>query len=155
MIAIFLFTVSGCKSNIAYSYNQKIIRIEKGLDPYIDEAMGKFNIFHENKNYDSVIIISQDMENRIEKGIKEIQEMNMSTVEGGDTFKRAAIKYFSQMKNVFTAYKSFAIQTDEETREVERQRLIEITNEYEIDIETMRTAQRKFAATNNFRIKEK
>lgn len=130
------------------------MKLEKDLGPYIDEALTKFNAFYENKNYDSVVIVSQGMEDIIEEKTIEIQKIDMSDVEGGDEFKKSAVKYFSQMKDVFTAYKKFGMQTNEEAREKERLRMSEITSEYDIGIRVMREAQRKFAAANNFKIKE-
>lgn len=153
LVVLLLISLSGCKPNKAFNYNQKVMRLEKDLGPYIDEAIRKFNAFYKSKNYDSVVIVSQDMENIIEDKTREIQKINMSDVEGGDEFKKSAIKYFSQMKDVFTAYKRFGMQTNEETREQERLRMSEISDEYDSGIEAMREAQRKFAKTNNFRIK--
>ena len=46
------------------------------------------------------------------------------------------------------------MQTNEQTREQERLRMSEITDEYDEGIKVMRDAQRKFAETNNFKIKE-
>jgi hypothetical protein len=109
LVVLLLLLFSVCKPNKAYDYNQKVMKLEKDLGPYIDEAVGKFNAFYKDKNYDSVVIVSQNMEDIIEDKTREIQKINMSDVEGGDEIKKSAIKYFSQMKAVFSAYKRFGM----------------------------------------------
>jgi len=153
LVIVFIVSLSGCKPNVAVTYNQKVMSLEKDLGPYIDQAISKFNAFHKNKNYDSVVIVSQGMEDIIEEKIKEIQRMNMADAEGGEEFKKSSIKYFAQMKDVFTAYKRMGMQTNEEARERERLQMSEITDEYDSGIKTMRKAQQKFAEANNFKIK--
>jgi hypothetical protein len=150
---IALATMAGCKSKSAFNYSEKIVKMEKDLGPDIEKADAQMAKFIETQTYDSVAIIAARMETLVEGKISEIKSTEPPAVEKADNFKRAAIRFFTFMKNMYTAYKNFASQTNEEEREKERQKLVDLATQIETAVKEMQKAQKEYADANNFKIK--
>ena len=149
-----LATVSGCKSKSAFDYSEKIVKLERDLGPDIEMADEKMAKFLETQKYDSVVLISTRMEGLVDEKLTQIKTMAPPSVAKADNFKSAAIRYFSFMKNMYTAYKTFASQTSEEEREKERQNLVDLAAKAEAAVKEMQGAQKEYADANNFKIKD-
>jgi hypothetical protein len=145
----------GCKSKVAFNYSQTIVKIEKSLEPDVVNASEKITGYLEDGDFDSVALVSAGMEKLVESKLKEVQQLEAPPVEEGENFKRASIRYFSYMRDTYTAYRKFGEQTTEEAREEERKKLLRFVNDARNAVEQMQAAQRKFAAANNFRIEDK
>jgi len=151
---VLLATVSGCKSKTAFDYSEKIVRLERDLGPHIEKADQQMAKYLETQTYDSVISISTRMENLVETKLEVIKNSQPPSVEEADNFKKAAIRYFNYMKSMYTSYKNFASQTEEEGKEKARQQLVTLAGQGEDEVKNMQMAQRKYARANNFKIKQ-
>lgn len=146
--------ITGCGPKSAFNYSEAIVRIEKSMEPdakTADEELGRLLM---NGNYDSAVVVTRRMENLVAGKQKEVEQLEMPRVKEADNFRRAAIRYFSYIKGLYTAYKRYAMQTNEEDRETERKRLLRIIEDKSDAIENMQRAQRKYAEANGFRIKD-
>jgi hypothetical protein len=152
---LFFFLLTGliaCKSKSAFNYSEKIVKIEKSLIPDIERTETQVSGFFSRESYDSAVIVSKRMEDLVDSKIKEIEKFEPPHVNGADNFKQAALKYFSYMKNIYTSYKRYAMQTNEEDREKERQQLLKIVDEKEEAIADMQRAQSRYAEANGLRV---
>lgn len=155
LMVLLLTILVGCGPDKAYKYNQAIVDIDNEMVHHIDQATKKFNIFYKDDNYDSLVIVSQEMLGIVEKKLEEIRGMDMPDVIKGEEFKNAALRYFSSVKNGYTAYKVLGMETNEEEREVKRQRLVQAINEQEKELKIFIAAQRKFAYSNNLKLQKR
>jgi hypothetical protein len=151
---VLLATVSGCKSKTAFNYSEKIVKLERDLGPHIEKADEQMAKYLETQTYDSVISISTRMENMVDSKLEVIKNSQPPSVAEADNFKKAAIRYFNYMKSMYTSYKNFASQTEEEGKEKARQQLVSLAGQGEDEVKNMQMAQRKYASANNFKIKE-
>jgi hypothetical protein len=151
---VLLATVSGCKSKTAFDYSEKIVNLERDLGPHIEKADEQMAKYLETQTYDSVISISTRMENLVDSKLAVIKNSQPPSVSEADNFKKAAIRYFNYMKSMYTCYKNFASQTEEEGKEKARQQLVTLAGQGEDEVKNMQMAQRKYARANNFKIKE-
>lgn len=144
-----------CQSTTdANSYNHYFVEKERKIGSYTDAAISKFNVYYSTDNYDSLAIVSEQVEKIItdelyDMGLKKIPE----EIIGGEELKRAFISYFSYMKSVFTAYKELGLQENADKREAARARLSILIERNDSEIKAMQKAQRKFAYDNNLRMK--
>lgn len=155
---LFFFLLAGCitcRSKSAFEYSERIVRTERSLAPDIERTEDQVGNFFTEENYDSAVIVSRRMEDIIGSKIEEIEKLEPPHVKEADNFKRASLKYFSYIKSIYTAYRRYAMQTNEEDRETERLRLVKIVNEKKEAIEDMQRAQSKYAKANGFRVNEK
>jgi len=97
-------------------------------------------------------MMSQQMESLADSTLKEIQKLEAPRVKEGDNFKKAAVRYFSYIKNIYTSFNRFVMAATDEQKEIERERLAKIIKDKKETTEAMQEAQRKFAAANDFRI---
>lgn len=151
LLLTFLFS---CKSKTAYEYSQQIVQIETQLSAAIAIADKKVSKFLQSQQNDSAIMITRQMEELADNKLKEVQRLDAPDVEGGDNFKKAAVRYFSYLKSIYTSFKKFTMATTDEAKEAERRKLVRIVNEKEEATEALQAAQQKFAAANNFRIEK-
>lgn len=151
---ILLATITGCKSKTAFNYSEKIVKLERDLGPEIAKTEKQMAKFLETQAYDSVISISSHMENMVESKLEIIRNTQAPTVPEADNFKKAAIRYFTYMKSIYSAYKNYASQTEEEGREKARQEWANVAEQGDDEVNSMQMAQRKYAKANNFKIRE-
>ena len=151
LLLTFLFS---CKSKTAYEYSQQIVQIETQLSAAIAIADKKVSKFLQSQQNDSAIMITRQMEELADDKLKEVQRLDAPDVEGGDNFKKAAVRYFSYLKSIYTSFKKFTMATTDEAKEAERRKLVRIVNDKEEATEALQAAQQKFAAANNFRIEK-
>lgn len=151
LLLTFLFS---CKSKTAYEYSQQIVQIEIQLSAAIAIADKKVSKFLQSQQNDSAIMITRQMEELADDKLKEVQRLDAPDVEGGDNFKKAAVRYFSYLKSIYTSFKKFTMATTDEAKEAERRKLVRIVNDKEEATEALQAAQQKFAAANNFRIEK-
>lgn len=150
---VLLATITGCKSKTAFNYSEKIVKLEKDLGPEIANTEKQMAKFLETQAYDSVISVSTRMENLVESKLEIIRNTQAPTVPEADNFKKAAIRYFTYMKTIYSTYKNYASQTEEEGREKARQEWASIAEQGDDEVNSMQMAQRKYAEANNFKIR--
>lgn len=152
---VLLATVTGCKSKSAFNYSEKIVKLETDMGPDIEKADESMAKYLETQTYDSVISISTRMEGLVNSKLIEIMNTEPPAVEQADNFKKAAIRYFTYFRNMYSAYKNFAMRTDEAEKEIARKQLVDLAGQVENEVKEMQAAQRKYANANNFKIKDK
>ena len=150
---VLLAAMAGCKSKAAFDYSQRIVKMEKDLAPEKEKADLRMSQYIEVQNYDSVMSISSRMESLVNDKLNEIKKLDAPNVPKAENFKRAAIRFFSFMKSMYTAFKSFASQTNEEEREKERQKLVDIAGRAEDAVKEIQKVQKEYADANNFKIR--
>jgi len=155
LLAASLLTIMiSCKSKKAFDYSEAIVRMEAELSADIAEADQKLTEYLNAQKLDSAILMSRQMEALAESKLKEVQKMNVPEVVEGDNFKRAAIRYFSFIKSIYTSFKKFTIATTDAEKEKERKKLTRIIAEKKEITEAMQKAQQRFAAANDFTVGE-
>jgi vacuolar-type H+-ATPase subunit I/STV1 len=153
LILLLLLTgMTACKSKSAFAYSEAIVKIQRTLDPGIIATENQFSDFLTKGNYDSAAAVSGRMESLVDSKLKEVEKLETPNVKEADNFRRAVIRYFSYLKSIYTAYKRYAIQTNDEDREAERLKLLRVIDDKEEAIEDIQKAQAKYAQANGFRI---
>lgn len=153
LIAIVCFFATGCKSKKAMDYNDMIVREQKKLAESMDEEGPELRGYFANYAYDSIASVSNRMEARINAIIAEVNKAPVPNVSQGLNFKKAALQYFNYMKDVYTAYKNYGMQTSPDGREIQMQVIEKMTNGEDQVIADMQKAQQIFAKNNGFKIK--
>lgn len=151
---IICFIILACKSKAAFKYNGIIVNKEKKLAPAIDETENKVEKYFARLNYDSIVIVSKIMEDKVDAELQELKNLAAPAVPEGEDFKKAAINYFEFMKSIYTSYKNFGLQTTEEKRMAERQKILDLARHRENVLAEMQAAQRKYANANGFSLKK-
>jgi hypothetical protein len=151
--ALAVFFMTSCKSKKAMDYNEMIVKEQKKLAQSMDEEAPELRNYFANYQYDSIASVSSRMEARINIIINEINKTPVPNVSQGTNFKKAALQYFNYMKNVYTAYKNYGMQTSPDGREIEMQVIQKMTSGEDQVIADMQNAQQIFAKNNGFKIK--
>ena len=146
--------VAGCKSNSAFDYSQAIVKIETDFAAEIIPADKKVSEFLDSDQHDSAAIFTQQMEDLAEKRLAQVRDLKAPNVKEAENFKLAAIRYFTYLKTMYTAFNNFTKASTEEAKEAERVRLAKIVADKDDATRTLQLAQQKFAAANNFRIEK-
>ena len=94
------------------------------------------------------------MEDKVDAELQELKNLAAPAVPEGEDFKKAAINYFEFMKSIYTSYKNFGLQTTEEKRMAERQKILDLARHRENVLAEMQAAQRKYANANGFSLKK-
>ena len=152
LVLLLLVGLISCKSKSAFEYSESIVKIERSLSNDITEAEMKIGDHLRNEQYDSAASISKNMEDLVGTKLKEVEKLDVPKVKEADQFQKAAIRYFAYMKSIYTSYKNYALQTTDEGRESERQKLLAVVGEKEQVIDDMQRAQKKYAEANGFKI---
>ncbi len=150
--ASLLIVMISCKSKTAFDYSEAIVKMEAELSTDIASADQKVSEYLEAKEKDNAILMSREMELLAEEKLKEIKDMKAPDVEEADNFKKAAIRYFSYVKSIYSSFKKYTMAATDQEKEAERKKLSKIIAEKKIITEHMKEAQRKFAAANDFYI---
>jgi len=152
--ALVLIVMISCKSKTAFDYSQAIVKMENELSAELAKADLKVAEYIEAKNTDSAIMMTRQMETLAEGTLKEIEELQAPKVQEGENFKKAAVRYFSYIKSIYTSFHRLTMAATDEQKEIERQRLAKIIKDKKDATDAMQEAQRKFAAANDFRIEK-
>ncbi len=130
-----------------------IVKKERGLSPAIEETENKVGKYFTSLNYDSIVIVSKQMEDKIDVELQELIKTAAPGVPEGENFKQASIRYFEYLKSIYTNYKNFGLQTNEEGRTTEQQKMATLVNQKEEVLAEMQASQRKYAMANGFTLK--
>jgi len=149
-----LVTLVSCTSKTAFEYSEAIVRMENELSADIAKADLKVAEYLDAEKRDSAILMSQQMELLVESKLKEVQLLEAPRVKEGNNFKKAAVRYFTYIKRIYSSFKNFTMAPTEEQKEIERQRLARIIKDKKEATEAMQEAQKKFAMANGFKIEQ-
>jgi len=151
-VIFLLMALISCKGKSAFEYSETIVRMENELSADITKAYLKVTEYLELQQKDSAIMISQQMELLADNKLKEIQKLEAPHVKEGDHFKKAAVRYFTYIKTIYSSFNKFTKAATEEERKIERERLARIIKDKLEATGAMQEAQKKFAQANNFKI---
>lgn len=142
-----------CQNRAAFKYSEAIVSIEQSMAPDMNKAEEELADLLTQNDFDSVAIVAGQMENLADRKLKEVEQLKVPDAKDAALFRRASIRFFTYIKNLYAGYRQYAQQTNEEDREVERKRLLRIMDDKNNAIENMQRAQRRYAEANGFRIK--
>jgi len=151
-VTFLVMAIISCTTKSAFEYSETIVRMENELSAEIARADLKVTEYIDRQKKDSAIMMSQQMESLAESKLKAIQKLEAPKVREGDNFKKAAVRYFTYIKTIYTSFKKLTMATTEEEEEFERERLARIIKDKKEAAEAMQKAQKKFALANNFKI---
>lgn len=157
LLALAIFFVScggGDNSKKAFEYSELITGKERALTPMIEETEKNVaRLFNEGKN-DSAKLVADNMANTVQKTIDEINaEPIPAGVKGGEEFKTASLKYFENIKAVYTGYSSLANFSEEDAGfKEESEKLANTVNTNAQSVQDIVAAQMKFAQENGFNV---
>jgi len=152
---IILSSFVACKSKSAFNYSQEIVKKERSLAADIETTENKVMTFMNNEQYDSFAAAGARMEKLVDSKLIEIKEKPAPDAKEGAAFKDAAVKYFSYLKSLYTAYKDIGNAPGAEAREKEMDKLRSLVNQKTSVLMSMQTAQKKFADANGFKLEDK
>lgn len=150
--AVSLFAIISCKSKSAFNYSQAIVKIEKSMESDVISAETRITDYLTREIYDSALVATERMESIADSKLKEVEALETPKVEEADNFRHAAIRYFSYIRSVYTAYKDYILQASVEDREAARLRMMKVLDEKNNTLKNMQDAQRKFAKANGFKL---
>lgn len=150
-IAIIL---TSCNSQSAFKYNQDFVAKEKALTPELMKTETDVERFALARQFDSIAVAGQKMEDKIQLKIAEIEKMPAPDAKGGDKFKAAVLRYFGYMKSLYVSYKDVGNAKSDEDRRVELGKMQEIVAQKGQVIKDIREAQQEYATANNFKIEK-
>ncbi len=142
-----------CKSKKAMDYNNMIVKKQKTLSESIDNTEPALKEYFASFQYDSIVSVSNKMENKIDSIIVSIKRKPAPGVKQGENFKKAALQYFSYMKDIYTSYKNYGLQTSPEGRQIQQQIMSKVISQEDAVIAGMQKAQQIFARDNGFKIR--
>ena len=152
---LLLVSLVSCQSKSAFDYSEAIVRMERELSADIAEADQKLLAYMDAKKSDSAVMISKHMEALAEDKLNEVEKLKAPPVNEGDNFKKSAVRYFTYIKSIYTAFRRFTMAATDSEKEKERKKLAKIIGEKKEITKAMQEAQRKFALANNFLIEKK
>lgn len=152
--ALSLLVLASCKDKSAFEYSQSIVRIEKSMEVQMIASENSIGDFFEREVYDSALVASQRMEALADSKLKEVEALKVPDAKEANSFRSAAIRYFSYIKSIYTAYKDYSLQASVEDRQAAGIRLLEVTNKKDEVIRDMQNAQLRYAKANGFRIEK-
>jgi hypothetical protein len=156
MISLLFIVVSivSCKSNNAFKYSQDFVASEKKLMPMIETTERKVEEYIALKQYDSMAIVSEKLENAIGETIKDAKARPASDAKDGEKFKVDVIKYFEFLKSVYASYKDFGNAPTADARKAEVVKMQQLLSKKTDVVKIIQTAQQDFAKANGFRIEQ-
>jgi len=152
---LLLVSLVSCQSKSAFDYSEAIVRMERELSADIAEADQKLLAYMDAKKSDSAVMMSRHMEALAEDKLNEVEKMKAPPVNEGDNFKKSAVRYFTYIKSIYSAFRKFTMAASDAEKEKERKRLVKIIGAKNEITKDMQEAQRRFAAANNFLIDKK
>jgi hypothetical protein len=156
MITLVLIIVSivSCKSNNAFKYSQDFVASEKKLMPMIETTETKVEKYITLKQYDSMAIVSEKLENAIGETIKDAKTKPAADAKDGEKFKVDVIKYFEFLKSVYASYKDYGNAATDEARQEEIIKMQQLLSKKTEVVKIIQTAQKDFAKANGFKIEQ-
>jgi hypothetical protein len=152
LVIAIIISLCSCKSKRAMDYNNMIVKKQKTLSESIDNTEPILKQYFTSFQYDSIVNVSGRMEKKIDSIIKTIKNKPVPPVKQGENFKKAALHYFSFMKDIYTSYKNYGLQTSPEGRQIQREIMSKVIAQEDIAIADMQKAQQIFAKDNGFKI---
>jgi len=152
---LLLVSLVSCQSKSAFDYSEAIVRMERELSAEIAEADQKLLAYMDAKKSDSAVMMSKHMEALAEDKLNEVEKLKVPFVNEGDNFKKSAVRYFTYIKSIYTAFRKFTMAATAAEKEKARKKLAKIIGEKSEITKDMQEAQRKFAIANNFLIEKK
>ena len=152
---LLLVSLVSCQTKSAFDYSEAIVRMERELSADIAEVDQKLLAYMDAKKSDSAVMMSKHMEALAEEKLNEVEKLKVPPVNEGDNFKKSAVRYFSYIKSIYTAFRKFTMAATAAEKEKERKKLAKIIGEKNEITKAMQEAQRKFALANNFLIEKK
>jgi len=143
------------KSKTARDYNNTIIAKEKKLEPEVMAVETNVKKYYDAGQFDSIAAAGEEMENKVQKAIDEINAMKVPKAKEADNFKVAVIRYFTFIKSMYTKYKEFGQADTEEKRQEILQEIQKGVGEKQGQVNDMQNAQRQFADANGFKLEDK
>jgi hypothetical protein len=156
MISLLFIVISivSCKSNNAFKYSQDFVASEKKLMPLIESTETKVEGYIALKQYDSMAIVSEKLENAIGETIKDAKAKPAADAKDGEKFKVDVIKYFEFLKSVYGSYKDYGNAATDDARQAEVVKMQQLISKKVEVVKIIQTAQKDFAKENGFRIEQ-
>ena len=154
LICLSFFAIS-CKSKIAADYSETITKKENSLAPKIEEARKKLIKYLALSDYDSVVLISSQMQARIDTVLLQIKNKPAPKVSGAENFKQTSIQYLNYLKSMYETYKNYGLQTTPQGRMIVQDEMAIINSQEEVMTDNLKIAQQNFARANGFKVKHK
>jgi nickel-dependent lactate racemase len=152
---IMLTFLVSCKSKNAFAYNQKLADIENGFEKDIDDAELKIEKYVDNEQYDSLAIIGEKLEQKLDAGLKEITALKAPDEKEGKILKEAFIKMMQYSKDIYTNVKNIGNAKDTDSRASQSEALNNLVAKRQAILTDVQNAQKAFATANGFRIEKK
>jgi hypothetical protein len=154
-LALLAITVSSCSGNGAYKYNQAIYRIDQQVAADAEPFYDKISNHMQNGEYDSMALVADKLEKIADDALQKIKKIPIPDAKGADMLSAKTVRYFEQIKNVFTVYKKIATAPNEEIRATHQEQLTNSSQEMSDVMKSLQEEQAKFAKANGFRIEDK
>jgi hypothetical protein len=154
VVLVIVISIVSCKSNNAFKYSQDFVANEKKLMPLIENTETKVEGYIVLKQYDSMAIVSEKLENAIGETIKNAKAKPAADAKDGEKFKVDVIKYFEFLKSVYASYKDYGNAATDNARQEEVVKLQQLISKKTEVVKIIQTAQKNFAKANGFRIEE-
>jgi hypothetical protein len=106
------------------------------------------------KQYDSMAIVSEELENAIGETIKDAKTKPAADAKDGEKFKVDVIKYFEFLKSVYASYKDYGNAATDEARQEEIIKMQQLLSKKTEVVKIIQTAQKDFAKANGFKIEQ-
>jgi hypothetical protein len=155
IVVVFIITcIVSCKSNNAFKYSQDFVASEQKLMPMIESTETKVEGYIALKQYDSMVIVSEKLENAIGETIKDAKAKPAADAKDGEKFKVDVIKYFEFLKSVYGSYKDFGNAATDNARQAEVVKMRQLISKKAEVVKIIQTAQKDFAKANGFKIEQ-
>jgi hypothetical protein len=152
--AFIIISIVSCKSNNAFKYSQDFVASEKKLMPMIENTETKVEGYIALKQYDSMAIVSEKLENAIGETIKDAKAKPAADAKDGEKFKVDVIKYFEFLKSVYSSYKDYGNAATDDARQKEIAKMQQLISKKTEVVKIIQTAQKDFAKANGFKIEQ-
>jgi len=151
---IICFYVTACKSEKAKKYSDMIVQKQSAIETDIAQATKKLQVYFISDETDSIVSVSEKMEDRINSVISDIQKTKAPKLKEAENFKQESLKYLEYRKDLFTIYKNYGLQTSVDGREMERKNMVAVQSLENIMNYNLEVAQKNFAKANHVKIKQ-
>ena len=146
------FCLIACSSKSGFKYSQDIVAKERSLTPFVNSTEASMGQYLPASQYDSISIIGESMEKRVQEKIDEIEKTPAPDAKGGAEFKAASLKYFRYIKSLYSGYKKLGAAPTDDERQQALNELRDIVNRKTEVLQEMQNAQEKFATENKFKV---
>lgn len=141
------------RSQTAFEYSESMSSRDRIMEQLGNDASAKITKYMQVKEYDSVGWLGAKLEKRSQEMINEVTALKRPVnAKGVETFRTASLKYFGNIKALYTAIKEIGYAKDEKTRQAASEKLQRLAEGTKTAIEDIKAAQESFAKANGFRI---